>query len=81
MSSKETAEKIVAHLESRDPENRGLNGAFARMKRRDHKAVIEEIANILDGKPAREAKPGAPKPEAKPSKPEAPKSGGKAAQA
>lgn len=80
MSSKETAEKIVAHLESRDPENRGLNGAFARMKRRDHKAVIEEIANILDGKPAREAKPGATL-ASKPSKPEAPKAGGKAAQA
>ncbi len=73
-TAKETAEKIVAHLEARDPENRGLNGAFARMKRRDHKAVIEEITNIIDGKPAREAEPAptkaaAPAPGGKPAKP------------
>jgi hypothetical protein len=52
MNSKETAEKIVAHLESRDKPNRGLNATLGRMKRKDFNNLIGEIANLIDGKPA-----------------------------
>ncbi len=52
----EKAQKIMDHLEGREAPNRGLSGAIGRMQRREYNEVRQEIANLIDGKPAIEAK-------------------------
>jgi len=66
--SKAIAEKIIDHLESRDKPGRGLNNAFGRVSRKEFPKIIEEVANIVEGKPAVAAEP-APEVKTKSAKP------------
>lgn len=70
-SSKETAEKILAHLQDRKGRTAQLGNAVASLQRRDFDSAVAEIANLIDGKPAVvEAAPEPPKPVGRPPKPE-----------
>ena len=50
--NQETAIKILEHLENRKARTQQWSTALRALQRRDHKDICDELANLLDGKPA-----------------------------